>query len=210
MSPDSYPAIQQTLGLERPFPVNPTWSAEPAVLRLLIEHCEAERPETIVECSSGLSTLVLARCCQLNHSGRVFSLEHGEEYAAQTAVTLANFGLADWAEVIHAPLRHHRLGTDDYAWYRTERLPELPIDLLVIDGPPGFMQRHSRYPALPLLRDQLAERCALFLDDAARPDEKEIVTRWLAELPGLDQDYRATERGCSILRRGSVRSPPSG
>ncbi len=200
MNQDSYRSIQQRLGLNRPLPVDPIWSAEPAFLNLLIDHCQTEQPRTIVECSSGLSTLVLAHCCQLNGGGRVFSLENGEEYAAKTAAELAAFGLSQCAQVIHAPLREYRLGAEDYAWYATEALPELSIDLLVIDGPPGFIRRHARYPALPLLRKRLAPGCCLFLDDAARPDEQEILARWQAELPGLSQDYRATERGCAILR----------
>ena len=32
--------------------------------------------------------------------------------------------------------------------YDLEKLTELEIDLLIIDGPPGFLQKHSRYPAL--------------------------------------------------------------
>lgn len=199
MDQDDYASIQQRLGLAQALPIEPIWSAEPAFLNLLIDHCRTEQPQTIVECSSGLSTLVLARCCQLNGGGRVISMENGEEYAAKTVAELAEFGLSEWAQVIRAPLRTYRLGADDYLWYDTERLPELAIDLLVIDGPPGFIQRHSRYPALPLLRKRLAPGCRLFLDDAARPDEQEILGRWQAELPGLSQDYRTTERGCAIL-----------
>ncbi|MES9855801.1 MAG: hypothetical protein ABW166_04240 [Sedimenticola sp.] len=41
--------------------------------------------------------------------------------------------------------------------------------MLVIDGPSGFIQKHSRYPALPLLFDKLSNNGMVFLDDAARP-----------------------------------------
>jgi hypothetical protein len=71
--------------------------------------------------------------------------------------------------------------------------------MLVIDGPPGFIQKHSRYPALPLLHEALAERCVLYMDDAAREDEREIVKMWQSEFSGIEHRYVATERGCSVL-----------
>ena len=73
--------------------------------------------------------------------------------------------------------------------------------MLVIDGPPGFLQKHSRYPALPMLNERLAEYCAVFLDDAAREDEQELVRRWLKENPGFQVEYIENERGCYILKR---------
>jgi hypothetical protein len=75
------------------------------------------------------------------------------------------------------------------------------IDLLIIDGPPGFIQKHSRYPALPLLNKQLAKDCVVFLDDAARDDEQEMVRRWLKTYPEFHADYIANERGCYVLKR---------
>jgi hypothetical protein len=85
--------------------------------------------------------------------------------------------------------------------------------MLVIDGPPGFIQHHSRYPALPLLSERLADGCVIFLDDAARADEQAIVRRWLARFPQLEHHYVASERGCSVLRfRRALQgeAPPAG
>jgi len=80
-------------------------------------------------------------------------------------------------------------------------LPELNIDLLVIDGPPGFLQKNARYPALPMLIDMLAASCTVFLDDAARQDERDIVKQWLEQFPEFELEYIDNERGCSILKR---------
>ena len=70
--------------------------------------------------------------------------------------------------------------------------------MLVIDGPSGFIQKHSRFPALPVLFDRLAKNSIIFLDDAAREDEKEIVAMW--ENTGIEHEYIETERGCSIFK----------
>ena len=73
------------------------------------------------------------------------------------------------------------------------------IDMLVIDGPSGFTQKHTRYPALPMLYDRLSHKSVIYLDDAARDDEKEIVDMWLSEYPSLSHAHIETERGCSLL-----------
>ena len=59
-------------------------------------------------------------------------------------------------------------------------LPDREIDLLLVDGPPGYgegMER-SRYPALPALEPRLAPGAMVVLDDASRPGEREIIERW--------------------------------
>ncbi|MDJ0806556.1 MAG: class I SAM-dependent methyltransferase, partial [Gammaproteobacteria bacterium] len=68
------------------------------------------------------------------------------------------------------------------------------------DGPSSFLQKHSRYPALPVLFPRLADGCRIYLDDAARQDEREILAMWQTAYADLEHEYVATERGCSILR----------
>ena len=197
---DPYNHIQKKLGLDLELPYTPDWSAEPDFIELIVEHALQAQPEIIVECSSGLTTLVLARCCQINQKGRVISLENGEEYAEKTRQQLEAFGLEDYAQVIHAPLVKVTLSGNEYDWYDLDALPDVSIDMLVIDGPSGFIQKNSRYPALPLLFDKFSDQARVFLDDAARDDEKELVEQWQAEYPDIDHGYLEFERGCSVLR----------
>ena len=193
-----YSVIQAKLSLSQPLPYTADWSAAADFIELIVEHCLQLKPEVIVECSSGLTTLVLARCCQINGFGKVISLENGEDYAEKTRQQLQDFGLEDYAQVIHAPLEKVILDRD-YDWYSLKSLPEVSIDMLVIDGPPGFIQKNSRYPALPLLFDKFSAQSKMFLDDAAREDEKELVAQWQAEYSAIDHKYLEFERGCSVL-----------
>lgn len=93
------------------------------------------------------------------------------------------------------------MAEETFQWYALRALPAIKIDLLVIDGPPGFLQEQSRYPALPMLADRLAAHCTVFLDDAARDDEQALVQRWLAAYPDFQAEYVDNERGCFILKR---------
>ncbi len=197
----SYQTLEKKLSLEKALPVDEHWSAAPDFLLLISDYCLKKKPQIIVECSSGSSSLVLAQCCKLNACGHVYSLENGEEFVAKTKQHLIAFLLSEYCDVIHAPLQLAQLKKDDYQWYALDRFPEIKIDLLVIDGPPGFLQKHSRYPALPLLNKSLSENCTIFLDDAARDDEQELVERWLDEYPDFQAEYIENERGCFILKK---------
>jgi len=195
----AYAPLCTQLDLHSGIPFTEKWSASPDFLQIIVGHCLETKPTTIMECSSGLTTLALARCCQRNGVGHVYSLENGAEYAAKAREYLARYELDAFATVIDAPLEKRIINDVEYAWYAIRGLPEASIDMLVIDGPPGFMQKHSRLPALPVLFGQLSAHCTIFLDDAARQDEREIVGLWQRDYPGLRHEYRETERGCSIL-----------
>ncbi len=196
---EAYNYLRDRLKLHDGIPYTTDWSAAPDFLKLIVDHCLEHQPNIILECSSGATTLMLARCCEMNGAGQVYSLENGEEYAEKSRSHLQRYGLAQQATVIHAPLQTHSLNDRNFQWYALDELPEKSIEMLVIDGPPGFIQPHSRYPALPLLRDKLADGCTIFMDDAARPEEQEIVKMWQAELPNLQHHHLSTERGCALL-----------
>ena len=195
----SYTELQKQLGLAGKLPITPDWSAAADFLFLLKEYCLKNKPKVIVECSSGLSSLILAKCCQINNYGQVFSLENGKQYADDTRTQLTQFELIEYANIIHAPLIKTDINEKTYEWYELKQLTVASINMLVIDGPPGFIQKHSRFPALPLLFEQLADQAVIFMDDAARADEKEIVKRWLAAFSNVKHEYIETERGCSIF-----------
>jgi len=197
----SYLLLEKELAFDKTLPVTEHWSAAPDFLELISNYCLREKPQGIVECSSGTSSLVLSQCCKLNQCGHVYSLENGEEFAEKTTQQLATFLLTDYCDVIRAPLQEMTLADESFQWYALDNLSDITIDLLVIDGPPGFLQKHSRYPALPMLSGRLAEHCAVFLDDAAREDEQALVQRWLAAYPGFQAEYIENERGCYILKR---------
>ncbi len=194
-------ALGHRLGLPRPLPYTPSWSAAADFLNLLVRHMRSYRPAQVVECGSGTSTLVLARCCQINGAGHVFSLEHEAHFAEATGAALADQGLAAWATVLYAPLRPWMLEGQAWPWYDLAALPAGGIDLLVVDGPPARSQPLARYPALPVLGPRLTPAAVVYLDDAGRPGEQEVLRRWQACMPQYRQELIPTQRGCARLQR---------
>jgi hypothetical protein len=132
----------------------------------------------IVECGSGVSTVLLARLLRDRGAGFLVALEHDPHWAAIVRDHLRRENLDAIARVIYAPL------VGDPLWYRVAGLDEFPagIDLLIVDGPPAFDPGHGtrRAPALPRFADRLVAGAAVILDDINRPGEREVIAGWEA------------------------------
>lgn len=197
----AYQDLTRHLHLERSLPRLRGWAASPDFLLAVAEHALYDKPVTCLECSSGASTIVLARCMQLNGGGHVFSLEHDPYYAQRTRNALSQHGLEAWATIVEAPLIDIS-GKPGHKWYSLANLPAIESpELLIIDGPPHDTCPMARYPALPLLEPMLARRAVVFLDDADRPEEQAAVRRWLEEIPGWSLERIDCEKGCARLTR---------
>lgn len=195
-------SVHAELSNRRALPRSRGWAASPDFLAELIALAHERRPQVIIECSSGLSTLVLAACMRNMGGGHVYSLEHDESYAAKTRRLLEVHGLQAFATVIIAPLVPARFGGWSGRWYSLEVLPDaLRAQLIVVDGPPQDSGPLARYPAVPALLGRLDADGLVVLDDADRNDEREAVNSWLREFPQLEeQSCAACEKGLAVLR----------
>lgn len=177
------------------------WSlGRPALESVLAEVDTGRR--VVVECGSGLSTILIARRLRELGDGHVASLEHDPGFAMACRRQLQRESLADFAAVIEAPLRTHP--ASGVGWYDPRALALLPaagIELLLVDGPPagGRAIERSRYPALGELRPRLAPGAVVILDDARRPGERWALGRWRSEEGFAYELDQATE-----IARGAV------
>jgi predicted O-methyltransferase YrrM len=161
-------------------------SLRPSGLQAILNEIQVRGRATILECGGGVSTVFIARLLERLGAGHLTTLEHDPEWLAFLERTLARERLAHRVRLVHAPLAPHPLGWD-CDWYDeaavAEGLPEAPIELLVVDGPPAFEPgtEHARYPALPALAHRLSPDATVVLDDLARPGEQDVLRRWEAE-----------------------------
>ena len=196
----AFAALDRRLNLSYALPPLRGWAASPDFLLLLAEHVHRQQPKVIVECSSGASTVILAQCAKQNGKGHVYSLEHDVQYAEKTRQELIKQDLQNWATVIDAPLQDYSFAEQTYQWYKLDtEIQTKQIDMLVIDGPPAFLNSCARYPAGPLLLPLLNKNAVVFLDDADRPDEQEIIKNWLSEFPNLHANQHNCEKGAVSL-----------
>jgi len=181
------------LGRLRHFWSNDGWSAGTEFLEGMLRWLPKTRG-TVLECGSGLSTLLLA-AATAGRARQVVSLEHDCEWAerVRAALPVAN-GLK--VEVSLSPIKSY----GDFDWYTLTSLQRLSeVGFVVCDGPPGAT-RGGRYGLGPVMKQVFAPGCLVMLDDVARPEERSIIARWRIELSA--DLVEETERYC-VMRIGA-------
>ncbi|UCE36862.1 MAG: class I SAM-dependent methyltransferase [Thermoplasmata archaeon] len=197
-------SLLSVINPRRPLPPMRRWVISPDFANIIISMVIDHKPKVICECGGGISTVFTCYCLDDLKDGHVFSLEQDGKYAQKTKKNLKAHGLENYATVIYAPLTNLTLKAKSWKWYNTSFKKELEkIDMLVIDGPSGDVQKMARYPALPVLYDTLSENAVIIVDDAKRKDERDMVKAWLTEFKDLEYEWYDTEKGCVILRRRS-------
>jgi predicted O-methyltransferase YrrM len=182
------------------FPVTRGYAGSPDFLLQVYSQIMKVKPKVIVEASSGISSLVSGYALEQLGEGRVFSLEHDQQFAQISQQWIRDHQLEHRVAIYHAPLKAYQIKNATWQWYdfSDANLPE-NIDMLIVDGPPNRVQKSARYPALPLLKDRLSNQCVILVDDAARKQDKQIIALWQKEFPQLQVSWMPSEKGMAIL-----------
>jgi predicted O-methyltransferase YrrM len=191
--------LRDELDFKTPLPPTRGAAAAPDALLELVRIIDRSSARSVVELGSGVSTIVCGRRLQQAGAGRIVALEHDPHYAEATRAEIAAHGLQDFAEVIDAPLVDHVIDGTTWPFYQLVSGVPDAIDALFIDGPPKPIGPLARYPALPLLRDRMGSGAIALLDDGHRPDEREMVARWQAEITGLEAELLPYAKGAWLM-----------
>lgn len=149
------------------------WCVEPEYLQTALRICKnLNQDSTILECGSGLSTLVVGLFTADSQIPLV-SLEHDAHYARRVSTLLAQYNLRH-VHLHVAPLRDF----GDFDWYGVDpSVLERPYSLVPCDGPPGTT-RGGRIGLVELMAGKLPRGCVILLDDANRPGEQQVLLAW--------------------------------
>lgn len=189
-------SIHNLIDLRSPLPVMGEWAASPDFLRIISEIILDRKPETILECGSGVSSVVVGYLLEKNECGRIFSLENKNNFYKKNNDLIARHSLSKHVSIVHAPLVERKVGDKSFECYNIKQIADIQlIDLLIIDGPAG-----NRYPVLPVLFNQLSDNVLIIIDDCKREKDGENVLRWLSEFP-FEAEWIDTEKGTCILRK---------
>jgi hypothetical protein len=150
---------------------NPSHSANPDFL-LACAKCAAQAKLPILECGSGLTTIIAGIVAQKS-GNTVWALEHMKSWYNRLKKYL-NMYKIDSVKLTYTPLADY----GDFTWYRPplEAMPE-EFSLVICDGPPGD-NKGGRYGLVPIMKRKLAPGCVILFDNANRKTEQENVARW--------------------------------
>lgn len=126
----------------------------------------------VLECGSGLSTLILGIIAE-DKGFDVWTLEHHESWANHVKEKLSELNIKK-VKVCHAPLKNY----GNFHWYETAGIqPPENFSLVICDGPPHDTSG-GRFGLMPVMNKMLADNSVILLDDYLRNEEREIVNKW--------------------------------
>jgi hypothetical protein len=137
------------------------------------------QPSIIIECGSGLSTIVfaqyLAKFRAADGKALLISLEQDQQTRSDVELRLIRARLQEYARILHAPLDEaHRYSHEALDEFESLRIRG--ADLLLIDGP--FGPPGCRVWTLPSLLPYCRSGARWFLDDGFRDAEFAILKKW--------------------------------
>lgn len=173
------------------------WALTSDALEWIARFVEAFGIRKVVECGSGLSTIMFGSL----KLQQVLSLEHNSNWYAYTRYRLQEKGLLEYVDLQLCQLQQSMLNGMLLKWYDINLLSSFKADLILVDGPPGDNCLRARYPALHLLKAFIQPGTWLLLDDYYRKQETEIVDLWLKEISELELiKVLPFKNGLAVLR----------
>ncbi len=128
--------------------------------------------EPILECGSGLSTILLGLISAYTLS-EIISLDHDPTWYESTRIALQRHKITN-VNLRYAPLRNF----GSYNWYDLQDGPiQNNISLVICDGPPS--RTGGRYGLMPRAKKYLNKDCVILLDDI--DPEREALELWMKE-----------------------------
>ena len=177
------------------------YAASPDFLCTIVDIIEENKPDLIIEAGSGVSTLIGSYSLKkYNPKGKIISFDHNDLFASLTKKEIHEHQLDKYSDVIHSDL----IDYPDYkfSWYDIRKVSfQKKIDLVIIDGPPSKLNKFARYPAIPLLLDNLSDKAIIILDDAGRKYEKKIIEKWQKEFDCFNYRYEDNDKGICIINK---------
>ena len=153
-----------------------TWTLDKDSIALLWKKLQEEQPDIILECGSGVSTLLFSRFFSLHHpQGRVISFEQGADEKQRIEQWLDKTQLRAFATLFHTPLDPNgRYAFDLQALDKA--LGGKKADWLIVDGPAG--PQSCRDNTLPTLLPYMKKESRWWMDDAFRDGELAYLQQW--------------------------------
>ena len=159
---------------------NPQFSVCVPFLKRLLELVE-ETDGPILECGSGLTTLILAKVTERP----IIVLEHEKEWLDKLRAFWDHKVPAN-VELRHAPIKKYipeLYGEKKYWWYDISGGLTNGIDLVICDGPPTGIQGIANVVPMrmglpPVVRTYLKPGVKILMDDYLKPEQDKTVQHW--------------------------------
>lgn len=149
-------------------------AADPTFLLKAMELAMENRGGILLECGSGLSTVLIAKA--IGDQASLVSLEDNKLWAWRTKLCAYVAGVSN----IHLHICGLKRYIDGTLWYDIHPIRNHLglISLVICDGPATSWHPLARYGLMPVLRDYMIRGAIVLLDDAHRTGEMQVIKMW--------------------------------
>lgn len=190
-------SIFSVLKISKPLPAFRGWSISPDFGNIIIQNTLENKPEYILECGSGVSSIIMSYLIKDKNWGTLNSLEHDEKFARRTIELLESHEISKKTVVHVVDLIQYKVKNEDWKWYDISHLnPVTKYDMLIVDGPPANVYPKSRFPTLHILDKYLNIGAIILIDDCRRVEDNNIVKKWMEDFSNnYSFEWIDTEKG---------------
>lgn len=139
------------------------WSAPPVMLKEIYSICKNNDGE-VLECGSGLSTIVMAAAGK-----QVTSLENDSSWFGKVSESLIDAGVSDKVNVILSPITSY----GPYQWY-SNRVPDKMFGIVLCDGPE---RKYGREGLFLTVYDKI-KGSTIIIDDTNDPLQFDLLSKY--------------------------------
>ncbi|MCP4309300.1 MAG: class I SAM-dependent methyltransferase [bacterium] len=178
------------------------WALSPDALLIILHDIVERKSPRVVEFGSGESTVAIAAALRMAGGGFLVSIEHNAEFGAEVEGKLKRRGLEDLVDLRTVPLRRYE-GWAGFVSFESYDLEghDSEFDVAIVDGPIATFGAATRGVPVEWAVTRLKDDGAIYLDDASRSDEWELVDRMQALLRDTDREWIDCEKGLLRLTR---------
>ncbi len=151
---------------------NQGFSAQTGYLQTCIQHAMVSSTQPILECGSGLTTVLLGIVAE-RYKKDIVSLEDNLQWAERVRLELSALDISR-VQLNVQPLVNY----GKFFWYAVTDIGlSGTFGLIICDGPPA-QTPGGRYGLLPVMKKHLGKGSVILMDDTIREDEQAIIKKW--------------------------------
>ncbi len=198
--------LQATIPAPIPFGKLGGWAISADALAVVVRDIRSRQAPSIVEFGSGVSTLAIAGLLKTFGKGRLVTIEHDLTYLKVVERDLLACGLNEFVDLRHSGIVDFP-GMPPLAACRSYNLSRLDIsfDVALVDGPiTAEFGAATRMVPLEWCVGRLHCGGSIYLDDARRNEESQLITALHARHPEIAVEFLDAEKGLARLKRLST------
>ena len=170
------------------------WAISPDAISWVLLQLTSMKNPSVIEFGCGQSTVIIGSFLK-KHGGKLISVEHDGVYLQKIQKQITSNHLQEQVQFVLSPPKL----VDGVTSYDLSAVPNIGIDLGLVDGPPFHFGESARQIPLQWTVEHLNSGGVICLDDASRSAEKKIIGRIKLAYPKISVQSIETEKGLAVI-----------